>query len=342
MIKNLTSHQLLLFGLAGVVLLIAAVSFYLLQDPLAPLPFAPPPATGTPTPLSPSETSLSTATDTPVPTRQTSYTPFASTYTPTSGFPSPVMPTTTTPIPSTTITPSQTPPTELITPSPTSTLSRTLTPTLTATLSLGETGVTGRVLQNGIPVAGAVVLFQDDASERQSTTNPGGHYWFTTLAPGTSFLMTFLQSDNPQLTPATEISPLAWIEGSLPTSVNPINLPDFDISLNQNAILFALQSPTDGTTYFASVISYANPIQFIWSPYGLGGSYHIEMGLQGSEELVWTSSEIGPTNTMWDGTLSDGSHITAGSYWWQVAVTKSLGNYVEVIYTQPWDLLFNP
>jgi hypothetical protein len=44
---------------------------------------------------------------------------------------------------------------------------------------------------------------------------------------------------------------------------------------------------------------------------------------------------------MWNGTLTDGTHIAAGNYWWRVAVTKSLGGYVEVIYTQQFDLLFN-
>ena len=340
MIKNLTSNQLLLFGLAGVLLLIAAVSFYLLQDPSAPLPFAPPPVTSTSTPLPPSATSLPTATDTSVPTRQTSYTPFASTYTPSTELPVTGVPTTPTPV-LTPYTPSGTTPAQL-TRSPTYTLSRTVTPTLTATLAPGETRVTGRILRNGIAQANVVVSFEDDIPARQSTTNPGGHYSFTTLAPGTTFVMTFMQSDNPQLTPTDEFPPLAWIEGSLPIQINPIDLPDFDISLIQNAMVFALQSPADGVIYSASAISSTNKIRFIWSLYGLGGSYHVEVGPQGSLEPVWSSDPIAISNTFWDGTLSDGIHIVAGSYWWQVAVTKSLGNYVEVIYTQPWDLVFTP
>lgn len=369
MIKNLTTNQLLLFALAGVILLMAAFSFYLLQDPSAPLPFAPPPATRTFTPRPPSETPIPTSTETPIPTRQTSYTPFATTATSSVSTPSPVMPTTvappssssmpsasqsnttSTPGPSKTAVPGATTPaqfpTRTTTPIPALTVTSTSsgptpTPTQTATLSLGETGVTGRVLQNGTPIANVIVSFEDDIAPRQSATNQGGHYWFTTLAPGTTFSLTFKQSDNPQIIPANEITSKAWFKGTLPLNVNPIDLPDFEISLNLNNMMFELQSPVDGAAYSASFISQSNPIQFVWSFYSLGGSYHLELGPNGSNQPIWTSGQLISSYYMWDGTLDDGTHITQGTYWWQVAVTKSLGNYVEVIFTQPWDLMFNP
>jgi len=199
------------------------------------------------------------------------------------------------------------------------------------------------VLQNGTPVANAVVEFVDDVAPRQSTTIPGGHYWFTTLAPGTTFSLTFRQSDNTRLTPASDITSLAQIKGTLPSLVNIIDLPDFEISINLNEMLFTLQTPADGATYSPSAISSINPIQFIWTVYSLGGPYHIELGPQGSDQPIWTSGQITSTNLfMWDGTLNDGTHITGGTYWWRVAVTKSLGNYFVVIFTHTYDLLFNP
>lgn len=48
------------------------------------------------------------------------------------------------------------------------------------------------------------------------------------------------------------------------------------------------------------------------------------------------------TNMMWNGTLDDGTHISQGAYWWRVAATKSLGNYVQVIFTQQSDIQFTP
>ena len=153
--------------------------------------------------------------------------------------------------------------------------------------------------------------------------------------------MTFRQSTNPQLTLSREITSLAWFQGSLPETTTPIDFPDFEISLNLNDMLFELQSPIDGSVYSASAISVNNPIRFDWSLYGLGGSYHIEVGPNGSDQPIWSSGQTASTYYMWDGTLSDGSHITEGSYWWRVAVTKSLSNYVEVIFTHSWDLSFN-
>ena len=162
------------------------------------------------------------------------------------------------------------------------------------------------------------------------------------MAPGIPFILTFDQTDNPQLTPASQITSLAWVKGTLPKNVNPIDLPDFEISLNVNDTLFEQQSPTDGAAYSASAIGPSNEIQFLWTFYGLGGSYRIDLGPNGSDIPIWTSDQIAATYFFWDGTLNNGSHITEGTYWWRVGVTKSLGNYVEVIFTQPWDIFFNP
>jgi len=341
MIKNLTSHQLLLITLAAVLFLLAAFSFYLLQDPSAPLPFAPLQATRT-FPPSPALIIITRPSDTAQPTRQTSYTPFATYLTSpsTAALESPTI----TPIQSGTITPGILTPTRSTTPVPsrTSSITTAATTTMTGTLETGAVGITGRMLRYGTPVANAVIEFKDDVAPRMSITNSSGHYWFTSQAPGTSFSLTFRQSANPQLTPVADITSLAWIEGTLPTGVNPISLPDFEVSINPNGIIFDLQAPLDGTSYYASVVSASNPIQFVWSLYSLGGSYHIELGSTGSNDPIWTSAQIASSNFMWNGSLDDGTHISQGAYWWRVAVTKNLGNYVVVIFTQPWDILFNP
>src|SRR4030042_1907943 len=76
--KNLPKNQIFLIIIAHVLLLLAAFSFYLLQDPTAPLPFVPPPPSSTITPLPPSPSYTAEPSATSMPTRQTSYTPFAS------------------------------------------------------------------------------------------------------------------------------------------------------------------------------------------------------------------------------------------------------------------------
>jgi hypothetical protein len=341
MTKNLTPAQLLLIALAGILLLLAAFSLLLLQDSSAPLLFSQPPATLTATPPPSSQTMISTPT--PFPTRQTSYTPFATLLAP----------------PESTISPATSPGAPFHTPTPhrlatstrTSTppsTTRTITPTnspspaITTTLAPGEVGVTGRIVKNGTPVANAIVEFMDDVAPRVSSTNPSGSYWFVTLAPGAEFRLTFYQADNPQVTPAADITSLAWLDGYLPSNTNPVNLPDFELNLNLNGMLFELQLPIDSAEYSASMISSSHTIPFIWSLYSQGGSYHIELGLEDDDQPVWTSQQIASTNFPWDGTLDDGTHITAGTYWWRVAVTRSLGNYIQVVFTQPLEIIFIP
>lgn len=353
MLKNPSSSQLLLIAIAAVLFILAGFSFYLLQNPSALLPLTPS-KTNTPTPSSTAQASMAVPSKTSTPTRQTSYTPFATLLTPAISSTAGLEGGTITPQSSLTdssagLTPSVNPTqgrgrptnTPSMTPSPT-TARITSTPSKTATILPGEYGVTGRVLQNGTPVANVVVEFKDDVASRQASTNLTGHYWFTTLAPGTAFSLTFEQSNNRQLAPALEVSSLVVIHGNLPIGVNTIDLPDFEVSLNLDEMMFETSAPMDGTTYSASVIGPGNPIRFDWSLYFYGGSYHVELGPYGSDQPVWSSSQLAPTYFMWNGTLNDGTHITQGTYWWRVAVTRSLGNYVIDIYTQPWNIFFNP
>jgi hypothetical protein len=206
----------------------------------------------------------------------------------------------------------------------------------------GQYGVTGRIVQNGTPVPNVVVRFMDDEPPRVNTTNQGGHYWFTSFAPGTSFTMEFSQMDNPPITPITSTASLAYIEGSLFTGDNVIDLPDLDININVGGMFFELQAPVDGATYPAAVISSSNPVQFSWTTYNQGISYHVELGANGSRDPIWTSSETTSTNTMWNGTLNNGNRIVEGAYWWRAGVKKIVGNYTLFIFTRTSDILFNP
>jgi hypothetical protein len=340
MIKNLSTNQILLIAMATVVLLLAALSFYLLLDPSAPLPFTPPSPSSTITLLPPSPSYTPAPSSTSIPTRQTSYTPFASPATTDTGTPVEGTGTseTVSPVPSGTITPPL--PTNTSTLQPLVTTS--VSPTASQTLTAGEYEVIGRVVQNGTPVANVVVEFADDAPPRKNTTNSGGHYSFISLAPGTNFTLAFKQVDNPQLTQVPDIASLAWIEGSLPSGISIIDLPDLEMSLNLEGMIFRLIAPADGAPFSEAVISPSNPLQFTWTLYNQGNSYHIELGANGSDEPVWNSGDTTSTSLMWNGTLNDGNHISVGAYWWRVAVNKSLGNYRLVAFTQKWDLIFNP
>jgi hypothetical protein len=349
MVKNLTTNQIILIAIASLLLLLAAFSFFLLQDPSAPLPFAPPTPTSTMTPLPPTPTETPAPSATSIPTRRTSYTPFASpgvtdNGTPLEGTitPATVVPTngtkTVSVVPNRTITPGF--------PTSTSTLPPNITPsfspTASQTLTAGQYLVTGRVVQKGSPIANVIVEFTDDDPARKAKTDSGGYFSFITLAPGTAFNLAFKQADNPQLTPVPEIASLARIEGTLPHGDNTIDLPDLEVSINIEGIIFSLVIPVDGATFSAKVISLSNPIQFSWTIYNQGDSYYSELGPHGDNEPVWISGNTTLTSLMWNGILSDGSHISQGSYWWRAGVNKTLGNYELTAFTHEWDLIFNP
>jgi hypothetical protein len=349
MVKNLSTNQIILIAIASLLLLLAAFSFYLLQDPSAPLPFAPPPPTSTLTPFPPTPTETPSPSATSVPTRRTSYTPFASpeitvsgtpvegTFTPATGVPTDGTQTVSAE-PNQTITPGF--------PSNTSTLSpnntTSVSPTASQTLIAGQYLVTGRVVQKGTPIANVIVEFRDDDPARKVKTDSNGYYSFISLAPGTAFRLAFNQADNPQLTPAPEIASLARIEGTLPHGDTIIDLPDLEVSINIQGIIFSLVAPVDGATFSARVISPSNPLQFSWTLYYQGDSYYSELGPKGDDEPVWISGSTTSTSLMWNGILNDGSHISTGSYWWRVEVNKTLENYELAAFTHEWDLIFNP
>jgi hypothetical protein len=366
--KNFNLNQVLLIGIATVLLLLTAASFYLLQDPSAPLPFAISP-TDTSASLLPSEVQPTSSSPTPPPTRQTSYTPFASIGTPTSVTTTEVTPGGTTPTRSASAIPTQSPSGLTPTPrqptstsraypgpgtsspqpsiAPTNTASPTTTgstavPTITPTLTSGEHVVTGRILQNSTPVPNVVVSFTDDNPSRLSTTNSGGHYFFTTLAPGTSFTLQYTRADNPQIIPAAQVASLAWIVGTLPTGVNEIDLPDLDLSLNINGNLFELDTPVDGAAFSAAAIGPNNPLEFVWTSYEQGEYYFVELGLAGDDTPLWTSDTTAATDIMWNGTLESDDHVSEGAYWWHVGVKKTVGAFDMFIFTPNNDLIFNP
>ena len=352
--------QLLLIAIATIMLLLAAFSFYLLQDPSAPLPFAPPPATSTSTALPPTLTII-TAPAALTPTRQTSYTPLAAFITPKVGTQakfqimskipmpskttSPRAPTSTTTVASTDTTPGV--PTNTTTVMPTNTHAFTPIPRLPPPplpQLPHEPSHLGRLvlLVGWFRMAHLWQMWwsslQMMSPTRQATTIFGGHYWFITLAPGTNFTLTFNQSDNPRLTPTPEVASLAWIEGTLPTGVNIIDLPDFEVSINLNGIFFELQTPVGWNLLFclSHQCIQSNPIYLVTLlP---GRNLYVQLGPNGSDVPIWSSSQLASTNFMWNGTLDDGTHITQGTYWWRVSVTKSLGNYILVVFTQQFTI----
>jgi hypothetical protein len=354
MIPRKPSSELLLIGLAAFIFLLAALGLFLLQDPLAPLPWA---ASATSSPTQPATATQPVAIGAlpPTPTPRTSYTPFATRLTVVPSTPSPTpgaSPTpdasapasqTAAPTPTGTITPATPTPTFLPgTQAPTATNTITPTPAVSPTLAPGQLGISGRVVQNGAPVAGVSVSFRDDQPPRSFTTDSQGRYWFTTYAIGVDFLLAFEQSANTQFSSATPIASTALLYGYLPSGSTVITLPDLEISLVLNGQSFEPTTPLDGAAFSAANITSANPIQFVWTTYNQTEYYYVELSPSASDEILWGSENTTSTNAMFNGNLDDGTQISAGTYRWFVAANRTINNYSLVIYTQPRNLVINP
>jgi hypothetical protein len=354
-----TSNELLvLIGLIAFIFLLAALGLFMLSSPgRSSLPEASssPGQVASARTITPEDTG-GTLTNTP----RTSYTPFATRLTvipeaPTE-FPAPTEPpaiesTPGSATPTATTGPYPPPATQPVDATPTPTLANstpsatpvyTLTPGPSPTLAPGQTGISGRVVQNNAPLAGVVVSFRDDQPSRTAVTDAQGRYWFTTLAIGIDFVLTFEQATNPQLASSTQIASTALIYGYLPTSTTVVNLPDLEISVVLNGLTFEPTIPVDGAVFNATNITNNNPIQLAWTAYPQVEYYYAELSSLNTDELLWGSENTTLTNVMFDGTLDDGTKITAGSYYWVVAANRPSGNYYLTIYSQLRDIVINP
>jgi hypothetical protein len=356
--RNLSSPPLLLIGLAALIFLLAALGLFLLQAPSSARPEG---AAASPSAAATTGLPLAAVSLPPTLTPRTSYTPFATRLTLPAVTEAPVITISPTPSPGsgtasstasampypgpgTQVIPTASPTTALLpgTPSPTVTITSTPTSGPTTTLAAGETGISGRVVQNGTPLAGITVEFRDDQPARTAVTDSEGRYWFKTMAIGADFTLTFDQTANPQLTTSTPIAYIALMYGYLPAGSQVISLPDLEISLVLNGQTFEATSPADGAAYSAATITSANPVPFVWTAYNQADMYYVELTTAETDEILWGSENTTSTTVMFDGTLDDGTNISAGSYRWLVAASRPTGNYRLVVYTRPRSLLVNP
>jgi hypothetical protein len=336
-----------LIGLAALAFLLAAAGLYLLRNPQARLPWvvdSPTAESARPT-LSPTGTPQPTDTRIYIP----SYTPFVT------RLPTEPLPTTPVAYPP----PALETPTSLAspvlsqtasadTPGPSLTLTSTatntpaLTPSITPTLEPGQFGISGRVVQNGTPLSGVTVSFIDDQPSRSAVTAADGQYWFTTLAIGASFTLSFNLDENLQLSPSAQLASTAFLQGFLPGSSPVINLPDLEISLLLDGHSFEPLSPLDGAGFDRDVIAPPNPIQFTWTTYNFADYYFVELRTSEKDEVLWTSPRTTSTNVMFDGELDDGTHIPADTYAWFVIASRPAGIYRLTVYTLPREMVITP
>ena len=189
----------------------------------------------------------------------------------------------------------------------------------------------GRLVRDGTPVpAGATVKLEDQtfAIVAVATTDAQSVYSFDNLTvSGTGINVLFAQEWNEQYDVGDVVS-WAWLGPLTISRGATLELPDFDISLQG----FEQVNPQSGASFSASTISVQSPLSFEWSPYPQASAYWVDLAKGDDMNRVWQSPLVDTTNVSFDGTLDDGSHATADTYWWGIGARKAVGDYHLTVY----------
>lgn len=201
--------------------------------------------------------------------------------------------------------------------------------------------MTGRVLKDGAPVeAGVTVKLEDQAYAvvATATTDAQGIYTFGNLtALGSGFNVLFAQEWNEQYDTG-EVASWAWLGPLTVLRETAVEVPDFEIGL----MGFEQLTPPSGTSLSAGDISAQNPLTFEWAPYPQSSAYWVDLTKGDDFNRVWQSALVETTSVAFDGTLDDGSHVTADTYWWGIGARKDVGGHFLTAYGYLSTLVITP
>lgn len=173
-----------------------------------------------------------------------------------------------------------------------------------------------------------IIKLEDQAINTiaETVSSDDGTYTFTNLAATSEgYNLVFAQEWNTQYKLDQVIS-WGWL-GLIPVSDGTIaQIPDFDVSL----LGFEPTTPAANASF--SAVSSSNPIQFEWIPYPGATKYWVDLAHGQNQNIVWQSSIVQRTSASFDGTLTDGSQIQPGEYWWGVGARRDLGMYKLTVY----------
>ena len=160
----------------------------------------------------------------------------------------------------------------------------------------------------------------------QTVSGGDGMYAFANLtATSEGYNLVFAQEWNTQYELDQVIS-WGWL-GSIPVTDGTVaQIPDFDISL----LGFEPTTPAANASF--SAVSSSNPIQFDWVSYPEATKYWVDLAHGQDQNVVWQSSIAQSTSVSFDGTLTSGSQIQPGEYWWGVGARRDLGAYKLTVY----------
>jgi hypothetical protein len=204
--------------------------------------------------------------------------------------------------------------------------------------------VTGQVVRDGTPVGAGVVLELEIEGETvaTTTTDADGRYAFELASLPGEFSVVFAQSWNTHIYIDDQVASWAWLDGTALSSASTVEVIDLEVGLQS----FGQDNPPDGKTFSAGQIS-TSPIVFEWTPYPDAEWYWVDLGREGETTPVWKSilvhSPPASPSASFNGVLKDGTHITAGTYWWNIGAQKNIGIiYKMTVYGHPRSLIIEP
>jgi len=161
-----------------------------------------------------------------------------------------------------------------------------------------------------------------------TATDAQGFYAFDDLTvSGAGFNVLFTQEQNEQYE-VGEVASWAWLGPITLSDGETVELSDFEIGLQG----LEQTNPPSGASFSVGEISPQDPLTFEWEPYAGASTYWVDLMKGDDLTTVWQSALVDVTSVAFDGTLDDGSPITADTYWWGVGVRKDVGSYQLTIY----------
>lgn len=196
---------------------------------------------------------------------------------------------------------------------------------------LPPASIEGRIIIDGNPSSSGISLtlenYYNEVIDITTTLDDGSFRWEQVPAYDLGYYVVFSQEANSQYS-IDQVLSWVWVGPMSIQDGEVIQLPDIDIS----HLGFSQDSPIPGAEYSAAAITNDNPIVFQWTSYPNASDYWVDL-ISVEDVPIWQSPLVTVRSTAFNGTLSDGTRIQPGEYWWAVGARSWLGSYSQNVYT---------
>lgn len=184
------------------------------------------------------------------------------------------------------------------------------------------------LLNGAAALAGTEIRLEDLSynTVAQTVLQSDGSFIFQNIAPAVeAYNVVFSQEWNPGYDVEQVIS-WGWLGPITVNGGGVTLLPALEIAL----LGFGQKTPAPNDT--VSLPSASAPLWFQWTAHPRARTFWVELTYGQDPALVWRSPVVETTSVAFDGTLSSGSRMGAGEYWWGVGAEQRAGGYTIIVY----------